>query len=382
MSGQKIYVIGIERVAKFTKRDFLSCAVYCLDIEIDFQLAIRDSMLAAILKAQKKPLVVEEVPKPVCGKGELLIKVHACGVCRTDLHILDGDLTPPKLPLILGHEIVGEVVEVGSDVSRFHVGERVGISWLAQSCGTCEYCQSERENLCDEAQFTGYHRDGGFAEYTTCLADFAVALPATHSSESMAPFLCAGLIGYRSYQMAFAEKTLGFYGFGSAAHLLLPLAISQGKQVYVFTRVSDIEGQGEALRLGATWSGDSTMKPPVFLDAVILFAAVGDLVPRGLKVLKKGGRCICGEIHMSDIPSFPYADLWGEKRIQSVANLTRRDAVDFFQLLPKVNIHPVVSTYSLENINQAIEDLRKGKVQGSAVIQMVPKSPRLGTMNR
>lgn len=332
-------------------------------------------MLAAILKEQNKPLVVEEVPKPICGKRELLIKVHACGVCRTDLHILDGDLTPPKLPLILGHEIVGEVTEVGLEVSRFRVGEKVGISWLAQSCGVCEYCLSHKENLCDRAQFTGYHRNGGFAEYTTCLADFAVVLPSTHSSECMAPFLCAGLIGYRSYQMAFAEKTLGFYGFGSSAHLLLPLAISQGKQVYVFTREGDTEGQAEALRLGAVWAGDSTMSPPVLLDAVILFAAVGELVPRSLKVLKKGGRCICGEIHMSDIPSFPYGDLWGEKRILSVANLTRKDAVEFFQLLPSVDIHPEVSTYALENINQAIDDLRRGKVRGTAVIQLGSKKP-------
>lgn len=325
-------------------------------------------MLAAILKAQKHPLIIEKVPKPICKKGELLVKVHTCGICRTDLHILDGDLIPPKLPLILGHEIVGEVVDTGADVSRFHKGDLVGIPWLAQSCGLCEYCQRDQENLCEKAQFTGYHRNGGFAEYTTCVADFAVHLPRLLSSPSMAPFLCAGLIGYRAYRMASAEKTLGFYGFGSAARLLLPLALAQGKEVYVFTRVGDQEGQEEALRLGATWAGDSTINPPVLLDAAILFADAGELIPRSLKVLKKGGRCICGEIHMSDIPSFPYQDLWGEKQIRSVANLTRKDAKEYFKLLPKIDIHPVISSYPLKEINKAIEDVREGKIQGTAVI--------------
>ncbi len=325
-------------------------------------------MLAAILKNLKQPLSIENIPKPVCKKGELLIKVLACGICRTDLHILDGDLPQPKLPLILGHEIVGEVLEIGSGVSRFYRGDRVGIPWLAQSCGACEYCLKEKENLCEKAQFTGYHRNGGFAEYTTCLADFAIPIPSLYEGQQMAPFLCAGLIGYRSYRMASPQKTVGFYGFGSAARLLLPLALFEGKQVYVFTRPGDLEGQKEALRLGAFWAGDSTMDPPQPLDAAILFAAAGELVPRSLKNLKKGGRCVCGEIHMTDIPSFPYQDLWGEKQIRSVANLTRKDAEEYFQLLHKVHISPAISSYSLKDINQAIQDVREGKIQGTAVI--------------
>ena len=325
-------------------------------------------MLAALLKAKKTPLVIENVPKPICKEGELLIKIQACGICRTDLHILDGDLQAPKLPLILGHEIVGIVKEIGSGVSHFHVGDRVGVPWLAQSCGNCEYCKEGKENLCDAAQFTGLHRHGGFAEYCTCIAKFAIALPQTSLSEHIAPLLCAGLIGYRSYQKADAKKTLGLYGFGSAAHLLLPLAIAKGKKVYVFTRPGDIQGQKSARKLGAVWAGDSLTAPPKLLDAVILFADAGELVAQSLKVLKKGGRCICGEIHMSDIPSFPYQDLWGEKTIASVANLTRQDATDYFQEMNNVAIQPLVNVYPLEKINQALQDVRSNAIQGTAVI--------------
>lgn len=325
-------------------------------------------MRAAILKKEGDPLIIEEVPKPTWGEKELLIKVEACGLCRTDLHILDGDLHPPQLPLILGHEIVGIVEAVGAKATHFHPGDRVGIPWLGSSCGSCEYCLKDQENLCDHALFTGFHKNGGFAEYTTCIADFAIPLPKTFSSEQMAPFLCAGLIGYRSYQIAAAEETLGFYGFGSAAHLLLQLAISDGKKVYVFTRKGDEKGQQEALRLGATWAGDSTMIPPKLLDAAILFAPVGDLVPLSLKALKKGGRCVCGGIHMSDIPSFPYRDLWGEKTIQSVANLTRKDGKDYFKILQKTKVASFVKTYSLDQIHEAIQDVREGKIQATAVI--------------
>lgn len=325
-------------------------------------------MLAAILKKQKCPLILEEVPKPICAKGELLVKVRACGVCRTDLHILDGDLPAVKLPLILGHEIVGVVEDVGVGVSRFRTGDRVGIPWLGKSCGSCYYCKAGKENLCDHAEFTGYHKNGGFAEYTTCLADFAIALPKSPPGDQIAPFLCAGLIGYRSYRIANPEKSLGLYGFGAAAHLLAQLAVAEGKEVYAFTREGDVSGQAEALQLGAVWAGDSTMQPPILLDAVILFAPVGELVSMSLKVLKKGGRCICGGIHMSDITSFPYHDLWGEKRIQSVANLTRKDAHEYFQLLSTIPIKSQVTVYSLANVNQALTDLKEGRIHGAAVI--------------
>lgn len=325
-------------------------------------------MRAAVLKKKGNSLVVEDVPKPVIHKGELLVKVEACGVCRTDLHILDGDLPEPKLPLILGHEIVGIVEAVGHGVVRFKAGDRVGIPWLAETCGICSYCQLQKENLCEKAQFTGYHRNGGFAEYTTCRADFAIPLPRDGKCEDLAPLLCAGLIGYRSYMHAHPEKTIGFYGFGVAAHLLIQLAVVLGKEVYAFTRIGDMEGQDFALRLGAAWAGDSTMSPPALLDSTIIFAPVGELVPQSLKVLKKGGRCVCGGIHMSDIPSFPYQDLWGEKSIRSVANLTRQDAIDYFQLLGKVPVKPNVTIYPLDQINEALQDLRQGKLLGAAVI--------------
>jgi propanol-preferring alcohol dehydrogenase len=328
------------------------------------------NMYAAVLKKIGDPLVVEVVPKPVCQKKELLVKVEACGVCRTDLHILDGDLPEPKLPLILGHEIVGIVEGIGSGVSRFKIGDRVGIPWLAQSCGVCFYCQSKRENLCDQAQFTGYHRNGGFAQYTTCHADFAIPLPLHNHCEDLAPLLCAGLIGYRSYMQAHPEKKVGFYGFGVAAHLLIQLAVGLGKEVYAFTKKGDVEGQAFALRLGAVWAGDSTMAPPDLLDSAIIFAPVGELVPLSLKVLKKGGRCVCGGIHMSDIPSFPYRDLWGEKTIQSVANLTRQDAIDYFQLLGKIPVKPNITVYPLDRITQALQDLRQGNLLGAAVIRL------------
>jgi alcohol dehydrogenase, propanol-preferring len=327
-------------------------------------------MLAMVLREQKKMLVQEDIPKPKPKDDELLIKVKVCGVCRTDLHVKDGDLPHPKLPLVLGHEIVGVVEEIGKNVKGFKEGDRVGVAWLGKSCGQCEFCQKGDENLCDNAQYTGYHVDGGFAEYTVCNADFAIPLPTAPSDEQIAPLLCAGLIGYRAYRKATHQKTLGLYGFGAAAHLLTQLAIHEGKKVYAFTRAGDKKGQEFARQLGAIWAGDSTTSSPIPLDAAIIFAPIGALVPVVLKALKKGGRCICGGIHMSDIPSFPYHDLWGERSIESVANLTRSDAKDFFELISKFPIRPIVKVYPLEQANQALEDLKQGKFQGAAVLRV------------
>jgi propanol-preferring alcohol dehydrogenase len=327
-------------------------------------------MRAMLLTQLNKPLVLKDIAKPKPLNDELLIQVHACGVCRTDLHIKEGDLSPPKLPLVLGHEIVGTVEELGKAAYGFKKGDRVGIPWLANSCGSCEYCLQGMENLCEKAQYTGYHKDGGFAEYTVCRADFAIPLPQELSDQEIAPLLCAGLIGYRAYSKASAKKTLGIYGFGAAAHILTQLANSEGKQVYAFTREKDKAGQEFAMKLGATWAGSSKSPPPVLLDAAIIFAPIGELVPLALKALKKGGRCVCGGIHMSDIPSFPYRDLWGEKSIHSVANLTRKDAQEFFATLSKHSIYPKVTTYHLEQANQALEDLKHGKFQGAAVLKI------------
>ncbi len=327
-----------------------------------------------ILKEQKKPLVLVEVPKPAPKDNELLIKVHTCGVCRTDLHVKDGELPHPKLPLILGHEIVGTIEEMGKSVQGFKKGDRIGVPWLAGSCGACEYCLENRENLCDHALYTGYLVDGGFAEYTVCRADFAIPLPQAISDQHIAPLLCAGLIGYRAYRKASPKKTLGIYGFGAAADILTQLAVFEGKDVYAFTRDGDKKGQEFARDVGAVWAGDSSAAPPVPLDAAILFAPVGSLVPQSLKVLKKGGRCICGGIHMSDIPSFPYKDLWEEKSIQSVANLTREDSKEFFAAISRCPIRTEITVYPLEKADQALEDLRNGKFHGAAVIQVTPQS--------
>jgi len=331
-------------------------------------------MRAMILKEQKKPLVLVEIPKPAPKDNEILIKVHTCGVCRTDLHVKDADLPHPKLPLILGHEIVGTVEEMGKNVRGFKKGERVGVPWLAGSCGACEYCLENRENLCEKALYTGYLVDGGFAEYAVCRADFAIPLPQTLSDQHIAPLLCAGLIGYRAYRKASPKKTLGIYGFGAAAHIMTQLAVCEGKDVYAFTRDGDKKGQEFARKVGAVWAGDSSAIPPTPLDAAILFAPVGSLVPQSLKVLKKGGRCICGGIHMSDIPSFPYKDLWEEKSIQSVANLTREDSKEFFAAISHCRIQTEITVYPLEKADQALEDLRNGKFHGAAVIQVMPQS--------
>lgn len=324
-----------------------------------------------ILKQSGTPLVLEEIPKPQPQEGELLVKVSACAVCRTDLHIKEGDLKHPKLPLVLGHEIVGTVEEVGANVRGFKKGDKVGIPWIGGSCGTCSYCTLGQENLCDAAVYTGYQKNGGFAEYTTCRADFAIPLDGISLSDTeIAPLLCAGVIGYRSYKKAAPKKRLGLYGFGAAAHILTQLATSENKEVYAFTRPGDSKGQDFAKDLGAIWAGGSDTMPPKLLDAAILFAPAGELVPLSLKALDKGGRCICGGIHMSDIPSFPYKDLWQEKSIQSVANLTRDDVHEFFAKVRHIPLKTEVTVYPLEKADHALEDLKHGRFQGAAVIEL------------
>ncbi len=323
-----------------------------------------------VLREQKKPLVLETLPKPVAKEHEIVVKVSVCGVCRTDLHVRDGELPHPKLPLVLGHEIVGTVEEVGKEVTNFKKGDRVGIPWLGGSCNACEYCLEERENLCEKAHYTGYQLDGGFAEYAKCHADYTIHLPSGLSDQHMAPLLCAGLIGYRAYRKAAPKKTLGLYGFGASAHIVAQIAVHQGKDVYAFTREGDESTQKFAKQLGVKWAGSSKILPPLPLDSVIIFAPVGSLVPLSLKALKKGGRCICAGIYMSDIPSFPYKDLWGERSIRSIANLTRSDAKEFFALLAKFPIHTSVTAYPLEKANQALDDLKDGRFEGAAVLEI------------
>ncbi len=321
-----------------------------------------------LLKEQKKPLVLEDILKPKPKDDELLIKVNVCGVCRTDLHVKEGDLPNPKLPLILGHEVVGVVEEMGKAVTGFKKRDRVGVPWLGESCGKCEFCRQGQENLCERALFTGYLKDGGFAEYIVCKADFVIPLPSGLDDQHIAPLICAGLIGFRAYRKAAPKKTLGLYGFGVAAHIVIQVAVHEGKEVYAFTREGDKKGQEFAKQLGAVWAGDSKTLPPVLLDAAIIFAPVGELVPIALKALKKGGRCICGGIHMSDIPSFAYRELWGEKVLQSVANLTREDAKEFFALVAKLPMHTSIVSYPLEQANQALDDFKNSKIQGAAIL--------------
>jgi propanol-preferring alcohol dehydrogenase len=322
-------------------------------------------MRAMRVHAPGKPLALDEVPVPRPAAGEVLVRVLACGVCRTDLHVADGDLTECAYPLIPGHEIVGRVEKAGK---RFAAGMRVGIPWLGWTCGACEYCTSGRENLCPQARFTGYTRDGGFAEHVVADERFCFALPERYGDAEVAPLLCAGLIGYRSYAMAGSAKRLGLYGFGAAAHILAQLARAQGREVYAFTRPGDTGAQAFAKRLGAKWAGGSNQIPPEPLDAAILFAPVGALVPQALKAVKKGGCVVCGGIHMSDIPSFPYALLWGERRVQSVANLTRADGEAFMALAASAPIRTEVKTYPLERANEALGDLREGRLEGAAVL--------------
>jgi len=316
------------------------------------------------------PLSPKQVPVPQPGPGEVLVRINACAVCRTDLHVVDGDLPNPRLPLIPGHEIVGRVAGLGTGVAAFDVGDRVGIPWLGHTCGACAFCRSGRENLCDAAEFTGYTRDGGFAEFTVADAHYAFPLPASFSDREAAPLLCAGLIGYRALAMAGDAKRLGLYGFGAAAHIIAQVACHQGREVYAFTRPGDEKGKAFARKLGAVWAGDSTVAPPAPLDAAIVFAPVGSLVPQALSALDKGGKVICAGIHMSDIPSFPYDILWEERSIRSVANLTRKDGEEFLEIAPKVPVKTSTVIYALEDANQALDDLRNGRFEGAAVLMM------------
>ncbi|AFY87589.1 zinc-dependent alcohol dehydrogenase family protein [Chroococcidiopsis thermalis] len=325
-------------------------------------------MRAMILEAQGKLLRVAELPIPQPNSQQVLIRVRACGVCRTDLHIVDGELTQPKLPLILGHQIVGTVAAVGEQVQQFQIGNRVGVPWLGHTCNCCRYCLSGRENLCDYAQFTGYQIDGGYAEYAVADAQFCFPIPEGYPDLQAAPLLCAGLIGYRSYRMAEDAEKIGFYGFGAAAHILIQLARYQGREVYAFTRAGDVKGQEFALNLGAVWAGCSEDLPPVPLDAAIIFAPIGSLVPTALRAVVKGGVVVCAGIHMSNIPAFPYEILWEERVLRSVANLTRRDGEEFLALAPQVPIRTEVHPFPLVQANEALDALRSGKINGAAVI--------------
>ncbi len=324
-----------------------------------------------VLDNPRKPLLLRDVPKPKPGRGQLLVRVATCAVCRTDLHVVDGELPDPKLPLILGHQIVGRVEEIGEGVdSKFQIGDRVGIPWLGWTDGECAYCRSGRENLCDNARFTGYTINGGYAEFTVVDARFCFPLPKRYNDVEVAPLLCAGLIGYRSYRKTGDARRLGIYGFGNAAHLIAQVALYEGRDLFVFTRPGDTKTQQNAKTLGAKWTGGSDEMPPEKLDAAIIFASVGPLVPTALRALAKGGIVVCGGIHMSDIPSFPYADLWEERVITSVANLTRRDADEFLELAPRVPVKAHTETFPLEQANTALDRFRAGKLSGTAVLVM------------
>ena len=326
-------------------------------------------MRAMILEKPGVPLQLLEMPDPVPGPGQVLVKISACGVCRTDLHVVDGDLTEPKLPIIPGHEIVGTVSALGTDVDNFKLGERVGIPWLGRTCGCCSYCMSGAENLCDEPGFTGYQIDGGFADLTLADARFCFPVSGDYSDAELAPLLCAGLIGYRSLSMAGNNSArIGIYGFGAAAHIVTQVARYQGREVYAFTTPGDRVAQEFALEMGSIWAGGSDQEPPVELDAAIIFAPVGPLIPTALRAVRKGGVVVCGGIHMSDIPSFPYNILWGERILRSVANLTRQDAKDFLQLAPKVPVRTRIEKFALEDANLALEALRSGNLSGAAVL--------------
>jgi alcohol dehydrogenase, propanol-preferring len=325
-------------------------------------------MRAMQLDRAGAPLVLRDLPVPRPAPGELLIRVRACAVCRTDLHVIDGELPNPKLPLVPGHEIVGEVVGAGKDIDPARVGQRVGVPWLGRTCGACWYCRHDQENLCDNPRFTGYTRDGGYAEFVAADARFCFPLAAGPSDAEAAPLLCAGLIGYRSLRMAGDGERLGLYGFGAAAHIVAQVAVHQGRRVYAFTRAGDAAGQQFARTMGAVWAGGSEDAPPEKLDAAILFAPVGALVPAALKAVRKGGIVVCGGIHMSDIPSFPYSLLWEERVVRSVANLTRRDGEEFLALAPQVPVRTTVTPFPLEQANEALRRLRHGELEGAAVL--------------
>jgi len=325
-------------------------------------------MLAMILERPGEPLQRADVAVPEPGPGQIRIAVSACGVCRTDLHVADGDLPDPKLPLILGHEIVGRVDKLGEGVEQFEVGERVGVPWLGWTDGTCRYCVSGRENLCDNARFTGYTIDGGYAEYAVADERYCFRISGDYPDAQAAPLLCAGLIGYRSLSMTGDAHRLGLYGFGASAHIIAQVAVYQGREVYAFTRPGDLQSKLFALDLGAVWAGGSDEHAPVELDAAIIFAPVGSLVPAALRTVAKGGTVVCAGIHMSDIPSFPYHILWGERSIKSVANLTRRDGEELLAIAPKVPVRTHVEQFPLTQANEALDALRSGRITGAAVL--------------
>lgn len=327
-------------------------------------------MKAMVFEEVGRPLILKDVPCPTPKPFEILIKIKACGVCRTDLHIIDGELAHPKLPLILGHQVVGIVHKLGENASKYKIGDRVGVPWLGGCCHICEFCISGRENLCDEAVYTGYLRNGGYAEYCTAHEDFVLALPQEYDDLHTAPLLCAGLIGYRAFRLAGPTKTIGFYGFGSSAHLLIQIASALDREVYVFTRPGDEKTQAFARSLGAKWTGGSDQLPPIKLDAALIFAPEGALYPKALKVIKKGGKVISAGIHMSDIPSFPYALLWEERSISSVANLTRQDGRDFMELVKEFPLKIFITPFPLKDANQALAAIKNGTLKGSAVLEI------------
>lgn len=326
-------------------------------------------MKAMVLEALNQPLQLREVARPQPADNEVLLRVHACGLCRTDLHIIDGELPPPSLPLIPGHQVVGTVEAKGTHVTTLKVGDKVGVPWLGGTCGMCRYCREDQENLCDNARFTGYHRNGGFAEYCTASADYCFPLPAGYPDEQAAPLLCAGLIGYRALVLAgHKARSIGLYGFGAAAHIIIQVAGHQGRRVFGFTRPGDVAGETFARELGAVWTGPSDRPAPEPLDAAIIFAPVGALVPAALKAVRKGGVVVCAGIHMSDIPSFPYHDLWEERVLRSVANLTRRDGQEFLALAPRIPVRTRITTFRLSEANTALQALRTGTFKGSGVL--------------
>lgn len=325
-------------------------------------------MHAMLMKNSNQKLIYTPIDKPSPGSRQILIKVTACGICRTDLHVVDGELKHPKLPLVPGHQIVGVIEALGEEVHSFTIGQRIGVPWLGDSCGVCQFCLTGRENLCDAAQFTGYQIDGGFAEYCIANHQFCFPIPDGYSDVQAAPLFCAGLIGYRALLKTMEAKHLGLYGFGSAAHILTQVACKQERKVYAFTSPGDSKAQEFAYQLGATWAGDANKSPPHLLDAAIIFAPVGTLVPLALQNTIKGGTVVCAGIHMSDIPSFPYELLWGERTLCSVANLTRKDGEEFLSLAPTIPVKTEIHTYALKEVNEALDDLRYGRFTGSAVI--------------
>ncbi len=327
-------------------------------------------MHAMLLRKPGEKLEYVELPRPIPTSNEVLVEVSACGVCRTDLHVMDGELDDPVLPIIPGHQIVGKIIELGTQVQGLNKGDRIGIPWLGKSCGHCDFCLNKQENLCDKARFTGFQINGGFAEY--CVADsrYCFPIPSAYTAIQAAPLLCAGLIGYRAYRKTENPKHIGLYGFGAAAHIVIQMARHENRQVYAFTSPGDLHAQQFAKQLGAVWAGGSDISPPHLLDAAIIFAPVGALVPVALQAIRKGGVVVCAGIHMSDIPSFPYRILWGERKICSVANLTRHDGEEFLALAPKIPIKTEVHTYPLIKANEALDDLRHGRFTGAAVIQV------------